>query len=265
MKLFPMPRRRLLRQAAVAVAGVALWGGTGCQGTFSPLANTFFGDWVAVGNGRAQTFVVLDKDKGPTAYGLRFTPEALQGLPADFFEYELEMPAALQQAGIPVDHVSFDWEPQGHPPPGIYTVPHFDCHFYLIDRKTRDGILPFGPAALAAAAAPAASAIPAGYVSPPVPSEEVVPRMGVHWVDPTSPEFRGQPFTYTFIYGFNAGQMAFVEPMITKAFFESGQSASVSIPQPTTYPKPGLYPTRYRVRHDDHGNIEVILDNLVRR
>jgi hypothetical protein len=35
-----------------------------------------------------------------------------------------------------------DWNPRGHIPDGVYTVPHFDVHFYLITREQREEIVP---------------------------------------------------------------------------------------------------------------------------
>ena len=42
--------------------------------------------------------------------------------------------------------------------------------------------------------------------------------MGWHWIDPLSPEFTGQPFSKTYIYGYYGGELSFVEPMITLAY-----------------------------------------------
>ena len=32
----------------------------------------------------------------------------------------------------PYRFMMLDWNPQGHQPPGVYTVPHFDFHFYMV-------------------------------------------------------------------------------------------------------------------------------------
>lgn len=39
----------------------------------------------------------------------------------------------------PVDHVDFDWEPEGHEG---YTVPHYDVHFYFVPHKEHMAIKP---------------------------------------------------------------------------------------------------------------------------
>ncbi|NJW55404.1 hypothetical protein, partial [Salinimicrobium oceani] len=46
---------------------------------------------------------------------------------------------------------------------------------------------------------------------------EMVPYMGVHWLDSSSPEipFNQGNFTHTFIYGTYNSEVVFLEPMIT--------------------------------------------------
>jgi hypothetical protein len=75
-------------------------------------------------------------------------------------------------------------------------------------------------------------------------------QMGVHWVDPTSPELNGKPFTSTFIFGSWDGRLIFAEPMITKDFLESKQDFTAALPLAETYEVPGRYPTRYSMRWD---------------
>jgi hypothetical protein len=73
--------------------------------------------------------------------------------------------------------------------------------------------------------------------------------MGVHWVDPTSPELNGKPFTATFIYGSWDGKVIFAEPMITKAYLETKPQFSAELPAPAR-DEGGYYPKRYAVRWD---------------
>jgi hypothetical protein len=61
-----------------------------------------------------------------------------------------------------------DWEPHGHPPPGVYDVPHFDFHFYMITPEERAGI-----DGSTGGQDPAAEFVPAHYVS----GVDVVPQM----------------------------------------------------------------------------------------
>ena len=155
---------------------------------------------------------------------------------------QLALPPAA--AGFGYDHVGFDWNPQGHVPAGVYDTPHFDFHFYHIPVAEQMAI-PGGPEPT-----PLPSAnTPPDYVS----AGESVPMMGVHWVDRTAPELNGRPFTRTLIHGSYKGKAIFVEPMITKAHLESLKGAaevSEVIKQPAAVQRPGLYPTRFTLRHD---------------
>src|SRR5581483_4171355 len=239
-----LSRREFLGLAGTAL-GASLLAGCGSGGSFGlPPGGTYFAGSVAVGNGVGTVFVTLDNAAKPAALGVRLTAAALTNLPNTDTEYILALPP--QAAGSGFDHVGLDWNPQGHPPPGVYDVPHFDVHFYQISQAQRNAITAVGADRDIALLAPPASAIPTDYV----PTTDPAPTQGTHWIDPTAPEFHGQPFTVTFIYGFYNGQMVFVEPMVTKAFLDSRASFTAAVKQPATYPRPGYYPTQYSVRYD---------------
>ena len=147
----------------------------------------------------------------------------------------------------------------------MYDRPHFDIHFYTMTTAERDGIDPADTEKVERT--PMAEHIPAGYV----PTPGAVPRMGAHWVDPSSPEFTPAGFSRTFIYGFWDGKMNFLEPMITTAFIESvkasdSQTISFSIPQPQAFEVTGYYPSHYSIRYDTEAKTYVIaLEGLERR
>jgi len=201
---------------------------------------------ISVGNGRAYTWVLNDGLGNPLAVGINFTDQALAGgLPADETEYILPLPK--QANAIPFTHVVMNWNPHGHIPPGIYDVPHFDFHFYLITPPQREKITATGEDLARTTLMPAPEFIPAGFIGPEGTSE---PRMGWHWINPASPEFNGQPFTETFIYGFYNGQMAFIEPMVTTEFLAGRPFVSHAIALPAAYPTSAFYPTGYTLAYD---------------
>ena len=170
----------------------------------------FVGDEQDFGDGFVAAFVEADEGD-PTAIGVMIDESVLNTLPEHEHEVDLAFPTSIGHA--PYDHVSFSWNPHGHEPSGVYDVPHFDLHFYLMTEAERDAINPADPEfGTKAAKMPEATYIPAGYIQTP----GGVPRMGAHWVDPTSPEFTPAGFSRTFIYGFWDGEMNFLEPMITK-------------------------------------------------
>ena len=105
-------------------------------------------------------------------------------------------------------------------------------------------------------------------MSPPAPiTRSAVPQRGVHWTDVQSPEFNGQPFASTFIYGSWDGQYIFLEPMITKAYLDN-HPANVTrdIPQPVQWAKSGSYPTTYSVNYDASAKeFRIMLGGLTKR
>jgi hypothetical protein len=91
-----------------------------------------------------------------------------------------------------------------------------------------------------------------------------VPKMGLHWLDLTSPELNGQQFTQTFIYGSYNGNVNFYEPMITKAFLDVTTSFQRNFPVPAKFKTAGYYPTKMRIERKQ-GVTNVILEEFVYR
>ncbi len=243
--------------AVLALACAAL---TACSDGTSP-DRTDFGALVPVGNGTARTYVTSSGDGEPLEIGVVLSETAVAGLPAAGTTYLLPLP---QTAVAPFKHATLNWFPTGHPPMNIFTVPHFDVHFYTITVAEREAILPtdaqFG---VKAARTPSAEFIPAGYNRDP----GAVPNMGTHWIDGSSPEFNGQPFTKTFIYGSWDGTFTFYEPMFSKALLESKAPVATSnLKLPLKYSSAGFYPTAYKVGYDATSKEHVIaLSGLVPR
>ncbi|MBI2999195.1 MAG: DUF5602 domain-containing protein [Deltaproteobacteria bacterium] len=252
-------RRSLVTLLGVALIAVFISEGF-AQGT---KAGTYLGNPETLGNGTARSFVTLDKAGKPTAIGVILSETALSGLPSAEPEYEYMLPLPKEAEVTGYNHIAVNWNPKGHPPPGVYTVPHFDFHFYLISPEERNKITATGDDLERAHKAPAPEFAPKGYILPPGTE---VPRMGAHMVNPAAPEFQKKPFARTFIYGFYDGQMIFVEPMATKTFLESKPSVRERISVPQAYPRSAYYPTRYVVKYDPSSKaLRVSLEGLVRR
>ncbi len=216
---------------------------------------TVMGETKPLGNGTISTFARVDAGGTLTAIGATFGAGALTGLPAAATEMTLALPSGISTA--PFTTFAVDWNPAGHPPPGIYTVPHFDFHFYMIPDAVRMAIQG-GPVT----ASPPAAAIPPNYVGDPV----TIPMMGTHYTDSTAPEFSGQPFTSTFVYGYNGASQAFLEPMVALSFLSSKQGFDAAIKQPSMYQVSGMFPTHYSVSFSTVTNAYTLtLDGLVKR
>lgn len=214
---------------------------------------SYAGSPVRIGQGEARIIVRTDAAGALSSISVAMSADVLDGLPAPMpggpvtFSYLLPMP----QTGpaTVVDHVVVDWEAVGHPPSGVYDVPHFDFHFYTVSRGEIDRIaFSDDKASGDPSQQPPADLMAPGYVVPP---GTAVPKMGVHAIDPRSAEFQQQPFTTTFIYGYYDRKQVFVEPMASLAFLKTRPSFSAPVPRPERYTRPGLYPSSYSIRYDD--------------
>jgi hypothetical protein len=208
-----------------------------------------------IGDGTVRTYVVRDSRGVPTSLGVELTESALRNLPATPVFLNLPFP---KEAGSQYTFNMFHWNPAGHIPDHVYTVPHFDFHFYMAEEDNVMAIAG-GPDSVVANS----RFVPRDYISP---GNEAMPMMGVHWVDRTSGEFNGKNFDQTFIWGFHRGKLMFVEPMITKAFLESTSSFTMELKQPESVQRAGLYPKRYSIRHDTAAKVyRITLDELTSR
>ena len=257
---------------ALALAGLAVIVSNrpGAWGEASSSIRRDYGAAVELGNGRARTYIVVDKGTGnPVEVGVALEEAALEGLPATgnvavgghehYNSHLLSLPA---KNGTPYQFVELDWNPKGHG--GPYTAPHFDFHFYRISLAERDSIDPaIAGYAARAAHLPEAEQIPAGYAAHHqllnlTPEQAVVPKMGLHWIDVNSPELppRNQPFTATFIVGSWDGKVIFDEPMITRDFILAQRDTAaahdqvIPVPASKRYSPAGFYMNGYRVSYD---------------
>lgn len=192
----------------------------------------------------------------------------------------------------------FHYNPAGHPPPGVYTVPHFDFHFHFIEEAVVEGItggplpefLPF--IGLADYEVPDEQ-FPPGYMFE--SHRLIVKEMGEHLLDGTAPEFNGGTFTHTNVYGVydpaidpenpdhfetielggqemdvpvyigdGVGRLHFVEPMITTDFISGDldEETAVEIATPEAFPVADDYPTEYVMKPDGDGGVYVSMDNF---
>lgn len=268
MRYFTHRQRRAVAATAVGLLS-AFIGACSTDNSLTAAERLSYGPAQTLGQGTARTYVEVDGNGVATALGVAISEAGLSGLPQtplpggpSAVNLTLQLPASAQATGF--NHVMLDWNPGGHEPEHVYTLPHFDFHFFLTTPAERDAIMPSDPAWSAKAAKfPAAEFIPKDYAAASTlgnmePGAAAVPMMGMHWLDVKSPELQpppnGKTFTSTFIYGSWDGIVNFAEPMITKAYIESlkhdPDGVTVPISPITRAQKPGLYPTRYSIRFD---------------
>lgn len=211
---------------------------------------TYYGPAKPLGNGKAQSFLTLNKAGKPVAFGIAMSEKSLENLPSGqggneghhSFEYLLELP---KQACItPFKFVTLDWNPMGHEPEGIFDVPHFDFHFYLISNEERLTITPLAPNIMDPEI-PLSKYLPTGYIQ--LPGR--IPNMGVHWIDPTAPELNGEIFERNFTYGTFKDKLAFMEPMISLDYIKSKPTVPADvILLPEAFQSKGYYSAKYEVK-----------------
>ncbi len=210
-----------------------------------------------MGNGTARAWVQVNGNGNgdPVAVGIDLSEKALENLGDQDAQFVLQFPP--NKGGYFYKHMLVDWNPHGHPPAGIYDVPHFDFHFYWISNEERLQIGPNG--------APGFDSLPASQYVPPfyVRIPGYVVQMGTHWADVLAPEFNGGTFTKTFILGSWNGEFVFDEPMITMDYLLSHPDATTPVRQPSAFKRDGWYPTEYRVMYSTNPNhYTITLQNL---
>src|SRR6478672_1593926 len=87
--------------------------------TTATKAATVAGQTQRLGAGTVKSWVKVDDNGKPTSLGLTFDEMSLQNLPIEGGSVVLNMPKEVANL-VAVNHISIDWNPQGHEPAGIY-------------------------------------------------------------------------------------------------------------------------------------------------
>lgn len=212
-----------------------------------------YGNTITVGNGNARSFLTNPNDHGKLELGFTLNAAALEGLPQHELNFLIDLPQEALQL-TPYKHISMDWTPHGHGPNGVYDKPHFDIHFYTINRAEQNAITVASPDMQKL---PDSSFLPRFYV----PEPTGLDKMGKHWVDITSPELNPvtpAPFTSTMIYGTYNAKVVFLEPMVTRDFFLSKPDTTINIRQPDSFAVHSHYPAKYKIKFDKVTNKIVV-------
>jgi Domain of unknown function (DUF5602) len=213
-----------------------------------------YGTEVKLGNGTAKSFVKINEAGVPEEVGVAISETAFNSLPHSGADLVLNLPD--DGSKTPYKHIFLNYLHGGHEPAGIYTVDHFDVHFYTVPSSLRESIAT--PTDPRLTKFPTAGYLPGTYI-PAGP----VPTMGFHWVDSTAVEFKGQPFSSTFIYGSLDGNIIFNEPMIAIEYMKKKTHDHFPIKQPAKFDVSGYFPTEYCVRFNDADKqYEVALEEL---
>ena len=257
----------------VAAIGAALSLGSSTQ-----TAARVLGTPSNLGNGTVASYAEFDASGAPRAIGVVFSASALDALPtapsdghrcfdannygvidlatecSAWHERVLPVPSeASRRPDVPFKWVLLNWNPQGHIPKGVFDKPHFDVHFY-IEPIENIFALQRGTCGLEFLRcdqyALARKPVPSNYVQPNFQDVgAAAPAMGNHLLDPTTPEFHGEPFTRHWIYGVYDGRVIFYEEMVARSYLLSKPDACVPIQSPDAVALTGYYPTRSCIRY----------------
>ena len=194
-------------------------------------------DETTLHNGKAWTSAKVDKDGKPLSVSIVVNDAALNsvpvGQPSDHMSPQNNLLIPISdKSGTPFKFAMLNWNSSGHEPDHVYTLPHFDFHFYTSNQNEVMNYMD----ETKLNAEPNASYIPANHISGPG-----VPMMGKHYIDATSGELHGQTFTQTFLFGSYDSKVVFWEPMITLDFLKSTNQFERSVPQPSKYQQAGYY------------------------
>jgi hypothetical protein len=240
-----------------------------------------------LGKGEVSSFAELQGTGAPRAIGIMISADALASLPSEHsdghhcadrngdgvtarpaecfetHEFVIPLPDAVSRRDdIPFKWVLLNWNLHGHAPPGIYDVPHFDVHFYMVPIADvlAIGAGPCGPDfADCHDFATAKMPLPAGLMHPDFSDvDAVAPAMGNHLIDLSGREFQGEPFTRSWIYGMYGGRVTFYEEMVSLAHLLSRPDACAPIKSPPAVAVGGFYPTERCVRYDAGANTYVV-------
>lgn len=212
-------------------------------------------------DGKAWTWVELDASGKPLKVAISIDDAALgsttkghgHGATGHDAGNHFVLPFHENATATIFNHVWLNWNPDGHEPDGIYNVPHFDIHYYMVSPSKRETFTETEKLENDMEA----QYLPANHVG-----VHPIPAMGRHYVDTTSPELNGEKFTQTFIYGSYDREMIFLEPMITLEFLQDTMEFVRDIPYANKVQKSGYYPRAMRVKKHS-GRVDVILEEMV--
>jgi len=283
---------RMIRLGTIAAGSITMLAACGPAGNSTIREQ---GRSWAIGNGTVTTYAELAADRTPLAIGIEYTAAALDGLPTAHSDqhhcfdrdsdgtidpateclatHETVMPlpdAVAATPDMPFKWVMFNWNPMGHFPPGIYDAPHFDVHFF-IDSIANTFALHDGPCGIEFVRCDqydvARKPLPANFMPPDFQSvDAVAPAMGNHLIDVAGPEFNGEKWTRSFIYGTYDGKVTFFEEMVTRAYMLSQPDACYPIKWAPDVAVSGYYPKQSCIRyHGDTDTYTVSLEDFALR
>ena len=232
-----------------------------CEKEETKKEKSYDSEKVTLHGGKVWTSATLSKEGKPQQVSIVLDDATLNsvpvGQPSDHTGHQNNLMIPISEnSGTPFQFAMINWNSSGHEPANIYTLPHFDFHFYM---SSQAEVMNYTDMTKLMSD-PGSEYVPANHIA-----GAPVPMMGRHWVDITSPELTGQaPFTQTFIYGAYDSRIVFYEPMITLDFLKTTTEFERPLPQPARFKTAGYYPTKMKIKKKS-GTTEIILDGFTYR
>jgi hypothetical protein len=165
----------------------------------------------------------------------------------------MNFPYQTQQQTF-LNHIGFGYHPNGHGPPGVNDVPHYDMHFYAETQEEREAIECGGQPQ------PGSNQVPAGVEKPAMGGEpfgSCVAGMGAHSSLPYD------KLNAEMIYGFNNGKLSFLEPMIHEDNLLGKKELEFEILPPPKWGAEINYPHKARLFHNpEKDTYDVVLTDF---
>ena len=250
-------------------------------------------DRISFGNGNIQTYLQINPDGVPFAYGITFPETILEGLPSKDVPSDFQNCFDADENGIisekecigghsrflfypknklktEIRWSTFNYSPIGRLPPGVYDLPLFEFRFHLRDFFEVNSIK-LGPCpglincedyALAAKELPE-KYIPKGYAN----LNMIEGKVGNLLMDTYGPEFDPKKkFRNSFIWGAFNGKISFFEVMVSLERLKEKKSGCYPIRQAESYEKLAYYPTKYCIKYwENKKQFFVSLEGFVRK
>jgi hypothetical protein len=215
--------------------------------------HTIEGECGTLYDGEVCTWAALSGDQ-VVQFGATVSIRAIESAPLDLEMVFPPSPAAIIPLPDEVskatgfNHLMINWEPHGHPP-ALFSVPHFDFHFYTID--------PAVVAAIDCHDVDKPAQLPQGYVLPDITIPGLgelvglcVPGMGMHSM-PADEVNQTVPFGASMLVGYYAGDVIYVEPMIARAKLLGAEGFTQQVPAVTAARAKVRWPSHFEAAYDE--------------
>lgn len=248
-----------------------------------------------LGGNRVEAYAEVNADGVPQALGVTFYNGVFDRLPEaltdgnrcydsngddnidtlseclHWHERVLPLPTDIsQREDMPFKWVLLNWNPHGHNPEGVWKTPHFDVHFYIEPIENVFALMPgpCGPELMRCDQYEIAiKPVPANFIHKDFENVgAAAPAMGNHLIDPTAPEFHGEPFTRSWLYGSFDERIIFWEEMVSLNYILTQPQECFTIKSPPEVAVSGYYPTKSCTRFNpETSDVSISVEEFIYR